>query len=72
MRALIFGLLHQKPAQRFRPLVDRKEMMPLRIGDNLEKSDLFGHGLEETWREAKVDDNARGILPVAEDRQARR
>ena len=28
MRALVFSFFHQKPAQSFRTLIDRKEMMP--------------------------------------------
>ena len=54
MWPLILGLLHEKPAQRFRPLIDRKEVMPVGVGDNLEKPDLFGHLFEKTGEKLKL------------------
>ena len=43
--------------------------MPMRLGDNLEKSNLSRHRFEETWREAEIHDNSRGTFPFSKDRQ---
>jgi hypothetical protein len=71
MRALVLCFFHEKPAQGFRSLVDGKEMMPMHLGDHLEKFDLLGHRLKKTSREAEIDDQARGTFPLSTDRQAR-
>jgi len=46
VRALAFGFFHQKPAQRFQLLIDRKESVP-KIVNRQGRAHLIGNGSEK-------------------------
>ena len=48
VRALAFGFFHQKPAQRFQLLIDRKESVPKIVHTRQVQAHLIGNGSEKT------------------------
>ena len=72
VRAPAFGFFHQKPAQRFQLLMDRKESVPKIVHTWQGQAHLIGNGSEKTLWEAESGHPAIGPLPLALHRQERR
>lgn len=69
VRAPVFGFFHQKPAQLFEPLVDRKKSVPKRFEPRQGQAHLVSSGFNDPRRETKPSHPAVGPFPLTAHRQ---